>query len=151
MVPDNVREEVFGRLRAVYAELDRKTAALLAGTVAGHCRACGTCCSFPPEGDVLYASAVERELLASVPPPPGPHPEGSCPYLREGKCAARERRTVGCRAYYCVFVLPSQAARDECRSLGEWALSEVRRIVEELGLDWDYAPVVKRLAERGIR
>lgn len=142
---------IMERLPAVYAALDRKLAAVLAENVGADCRACGRCCTFPPQGDVLYASAPEREFLASVPPPPGEHPAGSCPYLRQGKCTARERRPVGCRCYFCVFVLPSREARDECRSLAEEALAELRRIVEEFDADWDYAPVVERLAARGIR
>ncbi len=147
---NEVREEVFRRLRAVYAELDRRIAAVLARNAGAGCLRCGTCCTFLPKCDVLYATALEREFLASVPPPPGECPEGACPYLRGGRCTARERRTVGCRAHFCTSVLPAQEAREECREVGEEALAGIRGIVEEHGIEWDYAPVVERLAARGI-
>ena len=160
-------EEVFRSLRAVYAELDRGIAAVLARNAGAGCLRCGTCCTFLPKGDVLYATAPERDFLASVPPPsgfataepgfalaaPGEYPEGACPYLRGGKCTARARRTVGCRAHFCASVLPAQEAREECREIGEKALAGIggiRGIVKEHGIEWDYAPVGERLAARGI-
>jgi Fe-S-cluster containining protein len=144
-------EGAFRDLRALYAELDREVQSILQENQGADCRACGECCSFPPQGAVLYATAPERELLVLSPPPPGTHPDGSCPYLRETRCTARERRPVGCRAYFCSFALPPLEAREACNALGEKALAEIRGIVERHGLPWDYAPVVERLAARSGR
>ena len=143
-------EGAFRELRALYAALDREVQSILQENQGAACRACGVCCSFPPQGAVLYATAPERELLALSPPPPGTHPEGACPYLRKSKCTARERRPVGCRAHFCSSALPSPEAREACEALGEKALAEIRGIVERHNLPWDYAPVVERLAGRGI-
>jgi Fe-S-cluster containining protein len=153
-------EGAFAELRALYAELDREIGGVLRESAGASCRACGECCSFPPQGPVLYATAPERELLASAPPPPGTpacaaggvaagrHPDGACPYLRETKCTARERRPVGCRTHFCPSALPPPEAREACEALGGKALAEIRGIVERHGLPWDYAPVVERLAAR---
>ncbi len=142
-------EGVFRELRALYAELDREIGSVLQENAAASCRACGECCGFPPQGPVLYATAPERELLTQTPPPPGTYPEGACPYLRESKCTARERRPVGCRTHFCSSALPPAEAREACEGLGEKALAEIRGIVERHGLPWDYAPVVDRTARGG--
>ncbi len=138
------------RLRLVYAELDRGIASLLRDS-GGACRACGRCCTFPTGAPVLYATALEREYLASVPPGDhGPLPNGACPYLdvETKRCTARERRTVGCRTHFCAEAVGDERAREAAHALGERALAEIRRIVSAHGVEWDYAPVVERLAER---
>jgi len=138
------------RLRLVYAELDSGIASLLRDS-GGACRACGRCCTFPTGAPVLYATALEREHLASAPPDDhGPLPNGACPYLdvETMRCTGRGRRPVGCRTHFCAEAVGDERAREAAHALGERALAEIRRVVSAHGLEWDYAPVVARLAGR---
>ena len=157
------------RLRLVYAEFDRGITSLLRDS-GGACRVCGRCCTFPTGAAVLYATALEREHLASgtakTPREPrsprkavlGVLPrawrlggaDGACPYLdvETMRCTAHERRTVGCRTHFCAEAVGDDRAREAALGLGERALAEIRRIVGDCGLEWDYAPVVARLTER---
>ncbi|MHC4199624.1 MAG: YkgJ family cysteine cluster protein [Planctomycetota bacterium] len=148
------------RLRLVYAELDGGIASLLRDS-GGACRACGRCCTFPTGSPVLYATALEREYLASGAArtprkavlgalrrswrPGGT--DGACPYLdvETKRCTARERRTVGCRTHFCAEAVANESAREAAHALAERALAEIRRIAGTHGIEWDYAPVVERL------
>jgi len=157
------------RLRLVYAELDSGIDSLLRDS-GGACRACGRCCTFPTGSPVLYATALEREYMAAgtAKTPREPRsprkaapgvlqrawrldgPDGACPYLdvETMRCTGRERRTVGCRTYFCEEAVGDEHAREAAHALGERALAEIRRIVSTHGLEWDYAPVVAWLAGR---
>ncbi len=135
------------RLESTYKELDRGLDLLLQESGAA-CRECGRCCTFPPGSPVLYATAIEHAYLAAGwPPAERELPPGTCPFVDETTrlCTARERRPVGCRTYFCEKALPSADARAEAEALAERALAEIRRIAEEHGLEWDYAPLVDRL------
>jgi len=152
--PDRAHGDAHEELERIYSRLDADLAALGAG-----CRACGRCCTFPPDGPVLYASALEREHLASTAPPgprtggaaDTPREPGACPYLAlardGGRCAARSVRPVGCRTYFCKNALPDRAMRERAMVLAEVAVADIRRVVEDCGLEWDYAPVVERLRD----
>ena len=48
----------------------------------------------------MYASTAEIALLLSAGHPPRAS-ELQCGYQREGLCAAREVRPLGCRMYFC--------------------------------------------------
>jgi Fe-S-cluster containining protein len=81
----------------VYAELDRRLAELSA-----HCRACGRCCNFAVSGVRLYASTGELAALSRTDPPAPRAPlQDRCPYQLGRKCRARDRRPLGCRAFFC--------------------------------------------------
>ena len=124
-------------LLALYRELDAELAPLQKG-----CRACGRCCDFSTHENVLYASKLEREVLAAAGPVPEGAPPGVCPHLREGKCGAREFRTLGCRTHYC-----DAAAAERGRELYEKYRARIAAISREHGIDWDYRPVLETGAQ----
>ena len=111
--------------------------------VSGDCRRCGRCCRFE-DGIVLCATKLERACLFSVPPPRPAELPGVCPYLVGSDCSARERRTLGCRTYFC---RGGDSARRE--ELHEEMLHRLADISSRHGIDWDYAPVMERLSETG--
>ena len=119
-------------LLALYAELDSELAELQAT-----CAACGRCCDFSTHGEVLYASGLERQVLALAgPPPDGPAPH-VCPYLSAGKCAARPFRPLGCRTYFCEKQAGVQGQRlyERCRA-------RIAALSRRAGIEWDYCPVL---------
>jgi hypothetical protein len=132
-------DAAIGRLREIYADLDAAVASLGA-----RCAACGACCTFPRDGPVLYATAVERRFLRSVPPRRVGPSGRACPYLDpdDNRCEARERRTIGCRTHFCSRALPSDDDRRRAHELCESALGRLAEEVHARGLPWDYAPVV---------
>ncbi len=139
--PDRFRDA----LRVVYQALDTEVAE--AGPI---CRVSGLCCRFEEYGHTLFASAPEFAiLLADAPPPSRPLDEGlTCPWQDlKGRCTAREARPLGCRVYFC-----DPSYQDQAPILAERAISSLKRVVDELGLPWDYAPLHRHLLkarERG--
>jgi hypothetical protein len=139
--PALFREE----LRSVYRELDADVARL-----APRCEISGRCCRFEEFGHTLFASAPEIALLlADAPPPCRPLDEGAtCPWqdLR-GRCTARDARPMGCRVYFC-----DPAYQTELPKIAEASISRLKRLVDDLGLPWDYAPLhrhLQRAQDRG--
>jgi hypothetical protein len=132
--PDRVR----GPLRALYAELDAEVAAL-----GPACALSGRCCRFEAYGHTLFLSAAEAALLvADAPPPARPLDEGAtCPWQDElGRCGAREARPLGCRVYFC-----DEAYQEPGRDLAERQTGRLKRLADDLGLPWDYAPLHRHL------
>ncbi len=125
-------------LRRLYDELD--------AAVAGHgptCQLSGRCCRFQEFGHTLFLSAPEADyLLGNAPPPARPLDEGStCPWQDgRGHCTARDARPLGCRLYYC-----DPAYQDAIPELGEHFITRLKRLVDERGLRWDYAPLHRHL------
>ncbi|MBV8677864.1 MAG: hypothetical protein JO355_11950 [Planctomycetaceae bacterium] len=121
-------------LRALYAALDAEVARL--GPV---CQLSGRCCRFVEYDHVLFLSAPEAMLLlADAPPPARPLDRGeTCPWqdLR-GRCTAREARPLGCRVYFC-----DPAYQDRAPELSEMFLARLKRLADDLGLPWGYAPL----------
>lgn len=127
-----------GRFRAavrqLYAELDGAVAAY--GPV---CRLSGRCCRFLEYDHTLFISAPEAELLlAEAPPPVRALDDGAtCPWQDEqGRCCAREARPLGCRVYFC-----DPAYQTHASALSEQFIARLKRLVEEHGLAWRYAPL----------
>jgi Fe-S-cluster containining protein len=126
------------RLRSVYRELDADVARL-----GPRCEISGRCCRFEEYGHTLFASAPEIALLlADGPPPCRPLDEGaSCPWQGpNGRCTARDARPMGCRVYFCDPAY--QAALPE---IAEASIARLKRLVDDLGLPWDYAPLHRHL------
>jgi hypothetical protein len=125
-------------LQAVYRGLDAEVARL-----APRCAISGRCCRFEEYGHTLFASAPEIALLlADAPPPCRPLDEGaSCPWQDpQGRCTAREARPMGCRVYFC-----DPAYQTALPDLGEASIAWLKRLVDDLGLPWDYAPLHRHL------
>lgn len=157
------RDEVVAEVLALYSRMDAELADCQAG-----CRACGSCCDFGTHGEILYASRLEREVLALAGPPPAQGAAGTffpdgplgrfasgaaevlsadpealvCPYRVEGKCTARQYRPIGCRTYFCSG--PGRAAGME---LYERYRAVVADISRRAGLEWDYRRVVRARRE----
>jgi Fe-S-cluster containining protein len=122
------------RLCALYAELDEAVAAL--GPV---CQLSGRCCRFNEYGHTLFVSSPEAELLlADAPRPSRPLDDGAtCPWQDAlGRCTARDARPLGCRVYFCDPDYQLHAPE-----VAERFITRLKRMVEELGLPWGYAPL----------
>ena len=91
------REDAFRELETVYADLEREL-----GTLRPRCDLSSRCCRFTEFGHQLWTSTLELDYLrAHEPPPPEGAPAGVCPYLKEGRCGARDHRMLGCRIFFC--------------------------------------------------
>jgi len=120
------------QVRAVYAEVDAAVAA--AGP---KCDASGRCCRFKEWGHVLYLSQLEADVLLSAAPPyVSPVSADFCPFQKDDLCTAREPRPLGCRIYFC-----DPAYQDTGNQIMESALSKLKQLARERGLEWRYAPL----------
>ncbi|MDR3077499.1 MAG: YkgJ family cysteine cluster protein [Planctomycetota bacterium] len=128
-------------LRRFYREVD---AVLVAG--GRSCRGCGRCCRFDEAEHRLYASRLERDYLLESVAPFTPAEEGEsehsvellaaglrCPFQKEGRCLAREGRALGCRLFFC-------SGLDD--GLSEHWHQRLKHLHRDLGLEWDYAPLL---------
>ncbi|WP_435018767.1 hypothetical protein TA3x_000752 [Tundrisphaera sp. TA3] len=125
-------------LKVVYAGLDDEIRRLNPA-----CAVSGRCCRFEEYGHTLFLSAPEAALLlADAPPPSRPLDDGAtCPWQDDrGRCTAREARPLGCRVYFC-----DPAYQEHLPDVGEAAIARLKRLVEEMGLPWDYAPLHRHL------
>jgi Fe-S-cluster containining protein len=127
MTPDLRR-----RVLAVYAAVDAAVAA--AGP---RCDASGRCCRFDEYGHSLFLSRFEAELLLeSAPPYAKPVGRDRCPFQVENLCTARDARPLGCRIYFCDPTYQETAHR-----ITEGALAALKRLADEAGTGWLYAPL----------
>lgn len=134
--------DVRRRLLELYAEVD---AAVRATGV--RCDSSGRCCRFKEWGHVLYLSAIEAEfLLETAPPYSTPVSPDGCPFQVEKLCTARDERPLGCRIYFC-----DPAYQETGNALTESSLAKLKRLADEQGLEWRYAPLHVFLNEVGPR
>ncbi|MBN9121006.1 MAG: hypothetical protein J0I06_17955 [Planctomycetes bacterium] len=126
---DDVRRAVL----AVYAAADAAIAA-----VGPRCDASGRCCHFTEYGHTLFISAFEAELLlaGALLCTEGPFSRDGCPYQVNGLCTAREHRPLGCRIYFC-----DPSFQDRMVEITEESLAALKRIADEHGTGWHYAPL----------
>jgi hypothetical protein len=125
-------EELRRRVLELYAEVDAAVAA--AGPV---CVASGRCCRFKEYGHTLFLSSLEADvLLASAPPYEAPGSADFCPFQKGNLCTAREPRPLGCRVYYC-----DPAYQETGNRLSEEYLRRLKRLADEHGVEWRYAPL----------
>ena len=127
----------WAELAELYRELDRRLTDLV-----GDCGRCSGCCRFL-DRFVLYTSKLERSYLEANAPRPAPEKfgEAECPYLDDNVCLAREWRCLGCRIYFC-----QPEGEEPRRELYEEFHRRIGAITERRGFDWDYAPLLARLA-----
>jgi hypothetical protein len=120
------------RVAAVYRAADAAVAA--AGP---RCDASGRCCRFTEYGHDLFVSDLEAEyLLESAPAYAGPVTRDGCPFQVEGLCTAREPRPLGCRVYFC-----DPGFQDRMPEIVETGVRELKRVADEAGRVWRYAPL----------
>jgi len=116
----------------VYAEVDAAVAA--AGP---RCDASGRCCRFEEYGHTLFISQFEADiLLETAPPYSKPVSRAGCPFQIDNLCTAREARPLGCRIYFCD---PSYQERQV--EITEAAIAKLKRLADEYGTGWRYAPL----------
>lgn len=117
----------------LYREVDREVAA--AGPV---CVASGRCCRFKEYGHTLFLSNLEAEVLLAGAPPydPAAVTPDFCPFQHGNLCTARESRPLGCRVYYC-----DPNYQDTAGVISEKYLARLKRLAEEHGSAWLYAPL----------
>jgi Fe-S-cluster containining protein len=119
-------------LDAVYAQLEAAVAA-----ARPRCDASGRCCRFDEWDHTLFLTAPEAARLFAEPFPPGGEvARDRCPYQVGGLCAARARRPLGCRAYFC-----DPAWAEPMTDAMEAALAALRSWHERHGVPWDYRPL----------
>ncbi len=120
------------RVLELYRAADAAVAA--AGPV---CVASGRCCRFKEYGHTLFLSSLEAEvLLAAAPPYDRPVTADFCPFQRDQLCTAREPRPLGCRVYFC-----DPAYQETGQHISEEFVQRLKRLAEELGVAWRYAPL----------
>src|SRR5438132_1254611 len=125
-------DELRRRVLELYREVDASVAA--AGPV---CVASGRCCRFKEHGHTLFVSNIEADvLLASAPPYERPVSADYCPFQSGNLCTAREPRPLGCRVYYC-----DPAYQDTGSHISEEYLRRLKRLADEYGVEWCYAPL----------
>ena len=59
-----------------------------------------------------------------------------CPFQKGNLCTAREPRPLGCRVYYC-----DPAYQETGSRITEEYLRRLKRLADEHGADWRYAPL----------
>ena len=126
-------------LAVLYRDLDAEVAGL-----GPACALSGRCCRFAEYGHTLFLSAPEAALLlADAPAPARLLDDGeTCPWQdAAGRCTAREARPLGCRVYFC-----DPAYAPHAPDLSERHIARLKRLADELGWPWDYAPLHRHLA-----
>ena len=120
------------RVLAVYAAVDAAVAA--AGP---KCEASGRCCRFAEYGHTLFLSRFEADILLET-APTYDHPvnRDGCPFQVAGKCTARDERPLGCRIYFC-----DPTYQETGNRITEAAVAELKKIADECGTGWEYAPL----------
>ena len=128
----------FAELRALYREFDEATA-----SVSPVCRASGRCCDFEAWGHTLFASRLEVDLLLADAGLRSFDPSTKlCPFWKDRKCEARSPRPLGCRAFFC-----DEAKEEAMGALHEEHLRRLKDLHDRHGLPWDYAPLLRHLAD----
>ena len=112
-----------------------------AATTSNTCRACGQCCHFEEFGHRLYVSTGELALLTAV-EPPGPCRPGRCPYQVGSRCTARQRRSLGCRVFFC-----DEAGGETSAELYEKHHGQIRRLHARSRMDYHYVELTAALAQ----
>ena len=124
--------ELKRRVLDIYAAVDADVAA--AGS---RCDASGRCCRFTEYGHTLFLSHFEAELLLeSAPPYTRPVSRDGCPFQVGNLCTARDARPLGCRIYFC-----DPAYQETGNRITEEAIARLKRLADESGAGWRYAPL----------
>jgi Fe-S-cluster containining protein len=124
------------RVLEIYARADADVRA--AGP---RCDASGRCCRFKEYDHTLFISQLEADvLLDACPPYETPVGGEFCPFQIDGLCTARDPRPLGCRVYFC-----DPAYQETGVAISERYLAELKRLSEETGTPWNYAPLHRHL------
>jgi hypothetical protein len=127
-------------VHALYAALDAEIERL-----APHCALSGRCCRFAEYGHTLFVSEPEAALLLEEAPRAcrALDDGATCPWQdAAGRCTARAARPLGCRVYFCDPRYEGHAA-----PLCEAFIGRLKRLVDDHGLAWNYAPLHRHLRQ----
>lgn len=140
-----IPEPAFTALLAIYAALDAEVARR-----GPRCQLSGRCCRFEEFGHTLFVSRIEAEMLVDQAPAPSrPLDAGlTCPWQdAHGRCAARQARPLGCRAYFC-----DPAYEPTAHEVSEPHITKLKQLARDYDLPWSYQPLhhhLRRLREEG--
>ena len=124
--------ELRERVLQVYAEVDAAIAA-----ASPRCDASGRCCRFTVYGHTLFLSHFEAEILLDTAPPfARPVTRDGCPFQVNNLCTARGERPLGCRVYFC-----DPNFQEQQFAITEDAIAKLKRLADEFGAGWRYAPL----------
>ena len=125
-------EDVRQLVQVVYSIVDAAVAA-----AKPRCDASGRCCRFKEWGHTLFISQFEADiLLETVPHYEKPISADGCPFQVDNLCTARAERPLGCRIYFC-----DPDFQNQQHDITETAIAELKRIADETGVGWRYAPL----------
>ncbi|HUW55148.1 MAG TPA: hypothetical protein VMZ92_00785 [Planctomycetota bacterium] len=133
MIPD-LADELAQLYRDLDAEMERSGRT---------CRACGDCCRFAKHGHCLFCSEVEAEFLVAGADVPEAVTDEVCAFLQDGRCTRHDRRTLGCRTYFC-------DAHGDARTAGQaeaW-VGRLKTLHTRFGVAWKYARLSEHLNHR---
>ncbi len=117
------------------------------------CNRCGRCCDFIAYGHRLYVTPIELAYLRGRTPWPRERPalrsfsgagsEGepirTCPYQIDGQCTAHDRRTLGCRVFFC------RADSRHEQEIYERFHARLRRLHEDHAIEYRYEELTQAL------
>jgi Fe-S-cluster containining protein len=121
------------------------------------CSACGKCCDFASFGHKLFITSPEllyffqnvkpliisqqsRDHKGAVKDEVLSNPSSSsCPYLKDGKCTARDFRFAGCRIFFC------KADSEKINELSEQAIKKFKALCDEYNFPYRYMELASAL------
>jgi Fe-S-cluster containining protein len=132
------KSEICKQVSQIYDWLDSQIKSLNA-----ECSACGKCCDFDAFGHKLFITTPEllyfkKNIVISSEVPI--HRDGVeksiqkniCPYLKDGKCTARDFRFAGCRIFFC------KADSEKINELSEQAIEKFKTLCDEYNFPYRY-------------
>jgi len=129
-------QQLLAALAEIYRDLTRDLER--AGAT---CAACGDCCHLADYGHELWLTEVELAYLLRASGARVPTASGVCPYLEDGRCAAREGRALSCRIFHCDLDRAIQ------HRLHEKYLERLRGVAAGRGIELGYGELLASLAE----
>lgn len=135
-------DEFLAELGEIYASVDADIALM-----SSHCDACGECCKFDMVDHRLYLSTGELAMLTLEQPASiEPALIGQCPYQVDTKCTARNRRSLGCRIFFC-----GKTDTDKINQHYEAYHSQIRTLHQKHWVPYAYAELTAALMQLFVK
>jgi hypothetical protein len=106
------------------------------------CQKSGKCCRFTEYGHTLFLSDMEAQILLDDVTIRSASKD-NCPFQIDGLCTARDQRPLGCRIYFCDVTFA-----EAMPVIAERFNGELKKLADEFGHPWRYAPLHEFLRER---
>lgn len=104
-----------------------------------NCSACGKCCNFDSFGHKLFITTPELLYFYENLEPLRKMTGQSCPYLKDGKCDARNFRFSACRIFFC------KSDSEKLNQLSEQAIEKFKALCDELDFPYRYIDLATAL------